>query len=98
MIQIGYALIFLGLLSELSGVYFLGREYLPIRFRDFIFEPALAFLYVIVGKSYPFDLYARLRSPQPELVVKGLFFLSGGLLLQLLGTVSLFLSWVLSSS
>lgn len=92
--DIGYVLILAGLSSEIYGVFLVGSEYLPISFRDYLFDPIIASWYCLIGKPYPFESYGGFNNPNVGRVVKGLFFVSGGFLLQLIGSV---LQWWVGS-
>jgi hypothetical protein len=88
MILLGNGLLFIGLLVELVGAYFIGHEYLPrITFRDFVKELFVIWYYAIRGKKYPFHVYELAKGPVEEAeIVKGFFYISGGIFLQILGT------------
>lgn len=90
---VGHFLLLTGLLFELIGAYLIGHEYLQFRFRDFLKEPFIAAWYGVIGKKYPYSYFVILKgSPDAEKITKGFFFVSGGIFLQMIGTLPLLVS------
>ena len=83
--MIGEMIILVGLFAEVRGIFLISRDSLPISFFHFLREPLYIVLEVIQGKTYPFEYFIGFNAPDSRNLVKGLFFVSGGISLQIFG-------------